>query len=102
MSERVKRWTKGDWQFDGYGNLKSEHSSCATGAIGVTGVALTQRAEAEANTVLLRAAPALVEALEDLLASNGPGPKSCGHDFTCVCAEDKAKEALSLAYGDNQ
>lgn len=33
----------------------------------------------------------LREALNDLLASISGGDKSCGHEFTCVCAGDKAR-----------
>jgi len=36
----------------------------------------------------------LREALSEIMASIGGGKKKCGHDFTCVCAEDAARKAL--------
>ena len=47
----------------------------------------------------LRQHEELVEALDSLIRANGGGKKDCGHDFTCVCAEDKAKVALQKARG---
>jgi hypothetical protein len=47
------------------------------------------------------AAPALLEALEDML-NQGCGnyeKKSCKHDFYCVCPEDKARAAIALVKG---
>lgn len=39
----------------------------------------------------------LLEALKDLMIDAGGGSKACGHDFTCNCAWDKAKEAIKEA-----
>lgn len=47
---------------------------------------------AESNTELL-------EALKDLLASISGEKKSCGHEFTCICPEDKARAAIAKATG---
>lgn len=55
------------------------------------------REEMMANTILIAAAPELLEALRDLIA--GPGPKRCGHDFDCVCAGDTARAAIAKATG---
>jgi len=35
-------------------------------------------------------------ALKDLYNSHAGMEKSCGHDFTCVCAGDKARELIEL------
>jgi hypothetical protein len=48
---------------------------------------------------LASAAPELLEALEDLYAQACGMPKSCGHEFTCVCPDDKAKAAITKARG---
>lgn len=37
----------------------------------------------------------LREALEHLMADISGGEKPCGHEFTCVCAGDKARAALN-------
>jgi hypothetical protein len=44
---------------------------------------------------------ALREALDGLMASIGGGKKKCGHEFTCICAEDAARSALLTQTGDN-
>ena len=38
-------------------------------------------------------------ALQDLYNSQCGMPKSCGHEFTCTCTSDKAKELIEL-FGD--
>lgn len=38
---------------------------------------------------------ALYVALKDLLASISGGKKSCGHEFTCVCAGDAARKMIN-------
>ena len=35
----------------------------------------------------------LFEALDNLWRESTGRPKDCGHDFDCVCAADKAREA---------
>lgn len=55
--------------------------------------------ETEANARLIAAAPELLEALKDLYAQACGMPKSCGHDFTCICPGDKAKAAIAKAEG---
>lgn len=59
-------------------------------------------ARAEKNTVLAAAAPALLEALEDLYNQDCGryDLKSCGHLFVCVCPGDKAKAAIAAAKGE--
>ncbi len=53
------------------------------------------------NARLIAAAPDLYEALADVIANGLPDmPKSCGHDFLCVCPELKAKAALAKARGE--
>lgn len=47
------------------------------------------------DALLWATAPDLLDALRGLMAANGGGPKACGHDFTCVCAEDAARAALA-------
>jgi hypothetical protein len=37
----------------------------------------------------------LLTVIKDLLASNGSGPKSCGHEYTCRCPFDKALEVIA-------
>lgn len=37
----------------------------------------------------------LAEALRELLASISGQPKSCGHQFYCICAGDKARIILA-------
>jgi len=39
----------------------------------------------------------LLDALKGLVASISGGEKPCGHDFTCVCAGDAAREAIKEA-----
>lgn len=48
---------------------------------------------------LIEDAPALLDALEDLYASISGGNKSCGHDFECVCATDKARALIAKHRG---
>lgn len=48
---------------------------------------------------LMAAAPDLLQALSDLLASISGGEKSCGHAFTCICPGDKARSAIAKATG---
>lgn len=52
------------------------------------------------NARLIAAAPELLEALSDLLASISGGEKSCGHAFTCICPGDKARAAIAKALGE--
>lgn len=44
----------------------------------------------------------LLEALKGLMADISGGEKSCGHEFTCVCAGDKARAAIAKAEGKPQ
>lgn len=56
--------------------------------------------ELMANARLIRAAPDLLKALEDMLAEVCGGNKSCGHDYPCICTADKAKAAIAKAKGE--
>jgi hypothetical protein len=47
----------------------------------------------EANARLIAAAPEMYAALKDLMEF----PKSCGHEFTCSCPEQKARAAIAKA-----
>ena len=38
----------------------------------------------------------LTESLKDLYNSNCGLPKSCGHEFTCTCPGERAKELIEL------
>lgn len=58
------------------------------------------RKQAEHDAHLIAAAPELYEALEDMLAESFGAEKSCGHDFTCICPEEKARAALAKARGE--
>lgn len=40
----------------------------------------------------------LAGALDGLMRANGGGDKDCGHEFDCVCANDKANSVLAEAY----
>lgn len=55
--------------------------------------------EQSANAHLIAAAPELLEALQDFMAESSGNPKSCGHDFECICRFDKARAAISKALG---
>jgi hypothetical protein len=55
-----------------------------------------------ADAALIAAAPDLLEALKGLLADIGGGTKTCGHDFACICAGDKARGAINRAEGRNE
>lgn len=94
-TNRLKRWTPGSWWIEA-------ETGDVVAKDGDWEICTFSRSDMnhEHDTNLISAAPDLVEALEGLLASIGGGDKQCGHDFTCVCAEDKAKAALAKAYGD--
>lgn len=65
----------------------------------LAGVISKENAEANAEFIV-RACNnhyKLLEALKDLMIDAGGGSKACGHDFTCNCAWDKAKEAIKEA-----
>lgn len=49
---------------------------------------------AECNAVSAQAL-LLKDALSGLMSGIGGGNKSCGHEFSCICATDKARKALS-------
>ena len=70
-----------------------------------TGVAMS-RSEAMAlleKIERLRAEKAeLHEALSDMWAEASGAPKSCGHDFACVCPGEEAKAALAKEHGDTE
>jgi len=51
------------------------------------------------NGRLISAAPELLEALQDFMASSSGNAQSCGHDFECTCRFDKAKSAITKALG---
>lgn len=51
---------------------------------------------------LITAAPDLLKSLNDLMNSIGGGMKHCGHTFSCVCAWDQAKSAISKATGEQK
>lgn len=53
--------------------------------------------ERDANAALIAAAPELVDALENLLADGAGRPKTCGHEYTCICPERQALAALTKA-----
>lgn len=48
----------------------------------------------------IEAADDLLIALEDMLAQGGGMPKSCGHEFYCVCPGEKAIAAIAKAKGE--
>lgn len=52
------------------------------------------------DATLIASAPDLYAALSDMLAEASGNPKSCGHDFSCVCVGDKARAALAKARGE--
>lgn len=57
--------------------------------------------EAECDTKRLnKAAPAMLKALEDMLAQAYGLPKSCGHEFFCACPGNSARAAVALAKGE--
>ncbi|WP_267369212.1 MULTISPECIES: hypothetical protein [unclassified Pantoea] len=59
-----------------------------------------RRKEGAANAHLIAAAPELLEALQLLMSEQSGGDKSCGHNgSTCTCPYDKAKAAISKAFG---
>lgn len=41
----------------------------------------------------------LLAALKDIDAAHSGTPKSCGHDYECVCVMDNARQAISKAEG---
>ena len=51
----------------------------------------------EPNARLIAAAPELGEALLLYFQQASGGPKSCGHEFDCICPGDKALAALKKA-----
>lgn len=51
------------------------------------------------HDILTNRVKVLEKALSGLMAAIGGGDKSCGHDFTCVCAEDAARKALEADNG---
>ena len=46
------------------------------------------------------AAPDLYAALADIEAAHCGMPKSCGHDYECVCTGNAARAALAKARGE--
>lgn len=44
-------------------------------------------------------APVLLKACKDLLAEMSGSEKSCGHQYTCVCPSDKAREIIKEIEG---
>lgn len=60
-----------------------------------------QEAAHEAELARLRAAKAeLLAALKDIMANSVGNPKSCGHEWHCVCAWDAARAAIRKAEGE--
>lgn len=53
----------------------------------------------DANAQRISADLDLLVALEDLYAQGCGMPKTCGHEFVCVCPGDKARAAIAKARG---
>ena len=56
--------------------------------------------EEMANARLIAAAPELLQALRDMVAAASGQPKSCGHEFDCVCPFEAARAAIRKAEGE--
>lgn len=61
---------------------------------------LIAKAYREVDAKLISAAPELLQALEDMLAQGSGMPKSCGHNFDCVCITDNARAIVAKAKGE--
>jgi len=56
--------------------------------------------EEVANANLIASAPELLESLQLIIAEQTGTDKSCGHNgFTCLCAYNKSRAAISKALG---
>lgn len=110
MSERVKRWPKGPWSRSRYHNPNrdivqrtgSEDNDSRQGSRHICAVSRRDKAEQEAAARLIAAAPALVEALEDMVAMWRTVCEASGWDPEHMSQYEKAEAALSLAYGETQ
>lgn len=95
--------TPGPWSLDEYCNVVhgEKDGYGRKQNVRVSGVALPGRVTEEyaANTQLVSAAPELLEALQEFMAESSGKPKSCGHDFECICRFDKARAAIAKALG---
>jgi len=101
MSEM--KHTPGPWKLCYDGQLDGADGSRVLGFDWDSYKEFNDRSDREkANDRLIAARPELLEALRDLLAEASGGTKSCGHDFTCVCAFDKARAAVRKATGGAQ
>lgn len=61
----------------------------------VAGVFACPSGDQQANAQLIAAAPELLQVVKDLLAEMCGSGKSCGHDFCCVCASQKARSIIA-------
>jgi len=79
---------------------ESAHRSCASASSYSDGSEAAHE-ENEANAAFIVKAcnnhQKLLDAMKGLVASISGGEKPCGHDFTCVCAGDAAREAIKAA-----
>ena len=105
-SENKSQHTPGPWMTEAEYRDGSPYLIYAKGSIKIADLRNSTPAEApetdaefDANAALIAAAPELLEALEDMMSANGGGKKFCGHGFSCNCAWDKARAAISKAKG---
>lgn len=99
-----KRFTPGPWEWwtsNSFLRLSSKATGKDGGVIDSTVMrdghpTLLVKKE---DMALIAAAPELLEALQDFMAESSGKPKSCGHDFECICRFDKARAAIAKALG---
>lgn len=104
MSDRVKKWTEGDWSASGYlvyGDVGNVPLTVATTRM-ERWKSKRPIAESQANATLFSAAPIMVDVLETivrrLMADIEDGSRP--DQWSMQALVDKAESALSKAYGE--
>jgi hypothetical protein len=107
----VSAHTPGPWRGDGHGYVWARTNAGEMliaqirgwgHLIGIGGLNLPDEDAVEiqdANRALIAAAPDLLRALKDIDAAHSGLPKSCGHEYECVCTMDAARHAIAKAEG---
>lgn len=70
--------------------LVSRETRNGVSVVVVTAVEYNRTAEVVAD---------MLAALRDVMAAQSGNPKSCGHEFTCICPYDAARAAIVRAEG---
>ena len=92
------KFTQGEWSVEYDGSIVM-NGQIVSGAIGIDG---STQEEKKANSMLIAAAPELLEALQAILENDGGEGSKCFDAIRLFDAREEARAAIAKATGEQQ